>query len=385
MSIVKRALGLAALLCLAVLVCPISASASSNQLLYVHEASSLITYSVNPKTAVATKLGSLYMNALQSYPVQVFHSPTSPYIYILGFASATEEYFWVHATTPEGVPTENPIQKLAVKPSLTQFFIHPNGHFAYALYSWTDQTTGQFVGDIVLYTINPKTGKLTNTRKPLANFPANYYWQTFLYGFNSTGTKFYTRAYVDFRDSNGNDFYSYEVNSNTGALTGGTFFWRDDGANQGSDFSAIGDKLIGEDFNFNECCGYAGIHILKNSANATTANPIIACTSNMLAECGDNESIQFDPTGKYLFLTTTTNNTKVIAIDLATRKLKKTGASMSDAPKNGVTFSPDGMLAYAIKDPNEVLVYAFNPANGLFTAHSSFTVPSQIGQLVPAK
>jgi hypothetical protein len=75
----------------------------------------------------------------------------------------------------------------------------------------------------------------------------------------------------------------------------------------------------------------------------------------------------------------------VIAIDLAVTKLKKTGASMSDAPKDRVTFCLDGMLAYAIKYPNEVSVYAFNPANGLFTAHGCFTVPSQIGQLVPAK
>ena len=95
--------------------------------------------------------------------------------------------------------------------------------------------------------------------------------------------------------------------------------------------------------------------------------------------------MQYDPTGKYLFLTTTTNGTEVVAIDLAAKELKKTGASMPDAPQNGVTFSPDGTLAYAIKHHNEVLVYAFDPANGLFTAHSSFAVPSQIGQLVPAK
>jgi hypothetical protein len=381
MSVVKWAVGLAAFLCLALS----SYASTTNQLLYVQEGSSLITYSVNPKTAVAIKLGSLYLNALESYPVQVFHSPISSYIYILGFASATEEYFWVHATTAEGVPTENPIQKLAVKPALTQFYIHPNGTFAYALYSWTDQATGQFVGDIALYTINPKTGKLTNTTKPVASFPANYYWQTFLYGFNSTGTMFYTRAYVDFRDSNGNDFSSYEVNAKTGALTDATFFWQDDGANQGTDFSAIGDKLIGEDFNFEECCSNAGINILQNSANATSATPIIACTSNMLAECGDNKSIQFDPTGQYLFLTTMTNTTEVIAIDLAAKELKKTGASMPDTSSNGVTFSPDGRLAYAIKYANEISVYAFNPADGLFTAHSSFSVPSQIGQLLPAK
>jgi hypothetical protein len=381
MSTVKRGLSLAAFLCLALL----TSYASSNQLLYVQEGSHLVTYSVNPKTAATTKLGSLYIDALQNYPIQIFHSGS--YIYILGFRSAADEYFSVHATTAAGVPTETPIQKLVVKPALTQFHIHPNGTFAYALYSSTDQTTRQFVGDIVLFTINLKTGELTNTTKAVTSFLPNYYFQTFLYGFNSTGSKFYIRAYVNFRDSVGSSYSSYTVNAETGALTDATAFWEDDASIMGTAFSVISDRLIGLDSNYGFSGGPAGIKIYPNAVYPPNPppNPVITCTIDMLAECGSTTGMQFDPTGKYLFLTTTTHGTEVMAIDLAAKELKKTGASMPDALQNGVTFSPDAALVYAIKHPNEVLVYAFDPANGLFTAHSSFTVQSQIGQLVPAK
>jgi hypothetical protein len=381
MSTVKRGLSLAAFLCLALL----SSYASSNQLLYVQEGSHLVTYSVNPKTAATTKLGSLYIDALQNYPIQIFHSGS--YIYILGFRSAADEYFSVHATTAAGVPTETPIQKLAVKPALTQFHIHPNGTFAYALYTSTDQTTGQFVGDIVLFAINPKTGELTNTTKAVTNFPPNYYFQTFLYGFNSTGSKFYIRAYVNFRDSVGSSYSSFTVNAKTGALADATAFWEDDASIVGTAFSVISDRLIGLDFNYGFSGGPAGIKIYPNAVYPRNPppNPVVTCTIDMLAECGSTTGMQFDPTERYLFLTTTTNGTEVVAIDLAAKELKKTGASMPEAAQNGVTFSPDGTLAYAVKHPNEVLVYAFDPVNGLFTAHSSFTAPSQIGQLVPSK
>jgi hypothetical protein len=381
MSTVKRGLSLAAFLCLALL----TSYASSNQLLYVQEGSHLVTYSVNPKTAATTKLGSLYIDALQNYPIQIFHSGS--YIYILGFRSAADEYFSVHATTAAGVPTETPIQMLVVKPALTQFHIHPNGTFAYALYSSTDQTTRQFVGDIVLFTINLKTGELTNTTKAVTSFLPNYYFQTFLYGFNSTGSKFYIRAYVNFRDSVGSSYSSYTVNAKTGELGDATAFWGDDASIVGTAFSVISDKLIGLDSNYGVSGGPAGIKIYPNAVYPPNPppNPAITCTVDMLAECGSTTGMQFDPSGKYLFLSTTANGTEVMAIDLTAKELKKTGASMPDAAQNGVIFSPDGTLAYAIKHPSEVLVYAFNPANGLFAAHSSFTVPFQIGQLIPAK
>lgn len=382
MSTVKRALGSPAFFCLALLLWPISSHASSNQLLYVQAGPSLVTYSVNPSTAKATKLGSLHLSASDKYPIQIFHSPTSPYIYILGFASATKQYIWVHATTAEGVPTVSPVQQLQVKPALTQFFIHPNGTFAYALYSWTNQN-GEFVGDIVLFTISPKTGQLTNTTKAVANFPANYYWQTFLYGFDSAGSKFYTRAYVDFRDSNGNDFYFYAVNAKTGALSSGTLFWQDDGANQGSDFSVIGESLIGEDFDFQQCCSYGGISLYQNSLKAIGSKPLIACTSTMLAVCGDYSIMAFHPSGKYLFVTDyTTNEVSILYISLPLKKLESSGAFIPGSPTT-VAFSPDGLLVYAVEN-SEILVYVFNPHSGLLTASTSIAAPG-VGHILPVK
>jgi hypothetical protein len=113
MSILKRALSSLAFLCLALS----SYASTPNQLLYVQEGTSLATYNVNPKTAVAKKLASFYLSAMEAYPIQVFHSPTAPYIYVLGFESATDEYFWVYKTTTAGVPIDTVIQKLQVKPA----------------------------------------------------------------------------------------------------------------------------------------------------------------------------------------------------------------------------------------------------------------------------
>src|SRR4030088_3204355 len=118
--ITQRAFALVTLLPLLIWSIPTHAS---TQLLYVQEGNSLVTYRVNPTTAAATKLGALYINTSPNFPIQIFYSHS--FLYILGFTSANQEYFWVHATTPQGVPTQNPVQRLAVRPSLTQFLFHP--------------------------------------------------------------------------------------------------------------------------------------------------------------------------------------------------------------------------------------------------------------------
>jgi hypothetical protein len=159
------------LLCVALLAG--SALASTTEILYVQEGPNIVTYSVNNTTAATKKLGTLTTKF--EYVVSVNRSGS--FLYILGFTSPTAESFSVYALTSAGIPTAKPVQTLVVKPALTQFVIHPNGKLAYAEYSWQDTSAGSCQGsyyaDIVLYTINPKTGKLTNTTKPVANFPCS--------------------------------------------------------------------------------------------------------------------------------------------------------------------------------------------------------------------
>jgi hypothetical protein len=183
----------------------------------------------------------------------------------------------------------------------------------------------------------------------------------------------------------GFDWYSFFVSAKTGALKENPFFWQDDSSMESSAQSVFSNAYIADTYSFYG--GPAGIGVWKNSNTVNGANyppPLFTCDAAMLAACADNNNFQFDPSGKYLFIALPNNTTQVLALDVAAKKLKETGATMANAPLL-YTFSPDGTLVYSIKYPSEVFIYAFNPADGLFTAHSSFTVASHVNQLVAAK
>jgi hypothetical protein len=377
MKVVQRAAALAAALCMTLLVWSLPIHASSSQLLYVQVGHNLTTYRVSP--GQAAKLGTLGLHASADFPIQIFHSPAGHYLYVLGFTSPTEEYFWVYAISERGLPAAGPIQKLAVKPSLTQFFFHPKGNFGYALYSWVDNNR-EFVGDIVLYTVNPKTGILTNTKRPVAAFPASYYWQTFIYGLSKDGSKLYTRASVDFDDANGNDFYSYAINPHTGRLGSRLYFWQDDAGTEGTAFSDISEQLIALDFN--QYGGPVGISVYPNAVNP--ANPIFTCTSSMAAVCGDtlaSTPTQFDPSGRYLLINDASIGSVVITqVDVRQKRLDETGSSIPGNPRI-ISFSPDSSLIYAVEDKN-VWIYGFDPASGSLTTKISVSFPLSVRGLL---
>ena len=380
MSTKKRAFGLA-FLCLILLAGSAACFASATQLLYVQSGQQLVTYSVNPATAVATKLGSLWMNASLEFPIQIFHSGS--YVYILGFTASTNAYFWVHATTPAGVPTMNPIQRLAVENSINKSAFNPNGRFGYAVNLWLDATY-HYVGDVVLYSVNQKTGFLTKTMKPVAHFSPSFAWVSQLYGLNSTGTKLYIRA---FGDTNGNDFYSYPVVPKTGLLGSPTYFWHDVGDPAGFVSTIISDQFIVLEFDF--FVGPVGIKIFTNKVYPAGQNPtpIVDCDAAMVAACGDGFAdgsvTQFNPSGKYLFIDDQLiANVIVAAIDTKNQRLEETASSIPGSPQI-LSFSPDGKLVYAAENA-EILVYVFDPSSGVFTANSSFNVPSYVASIVPA-
>ena len=363
-----------------------AAPTSPSQLLYVQEGHNLITYSVSPTSAIATKLDSLYLNASPAYPIQIFHAPSAPFLYILGFTSATEEYFWVHAVGSDGVPTVDPIQKLSVKPALTQFFIHPNGKFAYAMYSWDYG----YQSDIVLYTISSKTGELTNTRKALANFTTIPENQTVIYGLSQGGTRLYTEGYNT--QGHGGDSYNYDyysINATSGLLGEDVPFWYFGISGMGD----YGDGIVNNQLialAYNNGFGNADIEVYPFGVNLNPS-PIISCTSSMAPVCGDNLSfpgsilpvttpMQFDPAGNYLFITDTSINSIVIAnIDLSKKLIKETGISIPGNPL--ISFSTDGMLVCAV-DKENLGLYIFDPSSGLMTAHTSVNFPSDVGGIL---
>jgi hypothetical protein len=352
---------------------------ASRELLYVQEGQNLVTYTVNPTTALATKISSLSMHASPTYPIQIFHVPKGQFLYILGFTSATQEYFWVYALAGNGAPTPDPIQLLQVKPSLTQFVFHPNGNFGYGEYSWTQLSSlcngPGYYADIVLYTVDSVTGKLTDTNDRVANFPDNCSNITYLYGLNSTGTKLYTYNYpaqASYGDAN--LLYSYSaVNSNTGSLGPQVEFW-DDSVSPEGERSAFTNQLIAQSYAY----GTNAINVYLNTV--FPQNAIINCTSTMLQVCGDSifagdteSGLYFDPTGQYLFvLDATTNQTPILHVDLTNDTLTETGSFLS-SPVVPV-FSHDGKMVYG-NAKGTVLVNAFDQANGESTASSTISVP----------
>jgi hypothetical protein len=381
---------LLAILLLTIVSVPATASATT-ELLYVQSGQDLVSYSVNSKTAVATKLGTLKLPASANYRTQIFHAPTSAYVYVLGFTSKTKEFFWVYDTTAEGAVSLL-VQTLSVKPCLSQFVFHPNGNFGYALFSWTTESehTEAYVADIVLFTVDTKTGKLTDTTKNVENFPANFYWLTSLNGL--IGPKIYTQAFVDFDDSDGYDYYFYTINPKTGRLSGApqntqNFFWQDSYGvgpeGESSTYSTFSNLLIAQASTNGYATGTTGnaIAIFPNDANSKTSNALINCTSTMEAACGDSVAVQFDPSGKYLFLSDgTINETVIAAINTRDKTLKQT-SSIPGAYH--VAFSPDGTMVYAVGE-KDVLVHVFNPRNGELTAKSSISI-SNVKSITPAQ
>jgi 6-phosphogluconolactonase (cycloisomerase 2 family) len=275
----------------------------------------------------------------------------------------------------------NPIQKLAVDNSLNKFAFSPNGRFGYAVNLWLDATY-HYVGDVVLYTVNQKTGFLTKTMKPVARFSPSYSWVSQLYGLNSTGTKLYIRA---FGDTNGNDFYDYPINAKTGLLGSPVYFWHDIGKDTlGFASTIISDQFIALEYFID----VSGLKIYTNKVYPAGQNPtpIIKCDAAMMAACGDgfgdNTAIEFHPSGKYLFFGDSRINSVIAAsVDTNNQRLETT-SSFPGYPQI-LSFSPNGKLVYAAEN-TEILVYAFDPSSGVFTANSSFTVPSYVASIVPA-
>jgi hypothetical protein len=376
MSILKWALSSLAFLCLT-----LTTSFAATELLYVQEGQNIITYSVNNTTAVTKKLGTLSTAYSVESPITVYRSGS--FLYVLGFSPA-QEYFTVYSLTASGVPNATPVQILFVKPALSQFNIHPNGTIAYAMFSWQGYIDGNYAwaSDIVLFTINPTTGKLTNTTKVVANFPLSVKFVTFMDGMDSKGTKLYTGT-VDNVDAVGLLKYSYfPINAKTGALGKPVQFWQDSTAWEPQN-SAFTDALIAQ--MTPESASASSISIFPNVVEP--AHALITCTSVMVPECGDDFALFYapwmHPSGKYLFFAdATTNEVPILYINTNLSKLQASGDSIPGNPET-VAFSPDGLLVYAVEG-SEVLVYVFNPHSGLLTAHTTIKAAG-VGQILPAK
>jgi hypothetical protein len=234
----------------------------------------------------------------------------------------------------------------------------------------------------VLFTINPKTGQLTNTTKPVANFPLNPSFSTSINGMDSQGTKIYTASRQIGGGPKAFIHYSYStINAKTGALGKQIGFWSDEFDVFKQQQSVFFDALIAQ--LKHDSSGDATINIYPNKAGVNPNAPLINCTREMLAVCGDSTfDPMIDPSGNYLlFEDDTINETTIVYINSV---MKKVQASKGSMPGNSfpLVFSPDGLLLYVSGDPN-ISVYVFNPHSGEFTATG--TINALADQFVPGK
>jgi hypothetical protein len=369
-----------AFLCLVLLVGSALAATPTTELLYVQEGANILTYSVNNTTAVTKKLGTLNTAYNSTSTMTLLRSGS--FLYVLGWTPALE-YFTVYSLTSAGIPTAKPVQTLSVKPELSYFYIHPDGNIAYAMFSWTGVVNGNFAyaSDIVLFTINPKTGRLTNTTKVLAKFPLSDKYLFSISGMSSKGTKLYTGAlWVAGGTKTGTTYFYSTINAKSGALGKQIPFWDDDLGKE-TETSAFSDAMIAQ----------TNIKNAPNSSisifpNAVFPRPLIACTSAMLRECGDSFTYVapwIHPSGKYLlFSDDTMNETPIVYINGPLKKLQSSGASIPGLPPT-VAFSPDGLLVYAVEG-SEILVYVFDPHSGKFTANSTINAPG-VNTILPVQ
>ena len=81
------------------------------------------------------------------------------------------------------------------------------------------------------------------------------------------------------------------------------------------------------------------------------------------------------PSNAYLFTDDqSVHAVEILYINVPGRFLVASGASIPGNPSN-VTFSPDGLLVYAIEG-SQILTYVFNPLSGLLTAKTTINAPT---------
>jgi hypothetical protein len=240
------------------------------------------------------------------------------------------------------------------------------------MFSWTEvvDSTTEFASDIVLFAINPKTGKLTNTAKNIANFPLNEGTSTSIKYVNSKGTELYTEDFwAGFCHTCVEPSYYYSnINAKTGLLSPRVYFWADDDTDAGSFFS---DSIL----------VYDPFGVYSMGPKPSLLAP---CDPSTLAVCGDYiYPVYIHPSDKYIFLADQTlNEVPILYISVPKAELEPSGASIPGIP-TAVAFSPDGLLVYAVEG-NEILVYVFNPHSGLLTARTSISAPG-VGKILPVQ
>jgi hypothetical protein len=346
-------------------------AASSVEALYVtgtqQGKTTLLTYNVNPATAVATKVGqTVLIEAASVDPVAIGDKHV---IYVWNSKNV-----WTYLTNERGVPQAEPEQHLKFKfpYPVTTFVADPDGKFAYAGVSWWDSQNQTNNATVYLYTINPETGELTNLEEAVGQYGPNPYIGLISFKFGLRGNELFASYLNDapYTCELGYDYFP--VDQTTGHL-GSANNILEGGSCSGVTAVAVTDQIAGS---AGTCCGQGsgGIYVLQRASQES-----INCTPAMLTFCGDDvvsNGLYFDPASRNLFFADADTN----AIYIGRLSFAKSTITESDSVIPGdpqLFFSPDGLLVYAHYD-DDIEIYAFQSSTGTLTANHSLAVPGKI-------
>ena len=356
-----------------------SGSASTVQVVYVINGSTLTTYNVNPKTLQATSVGKLTLPE-SIYPGLVT-SPTGEFLYYIAFENINQqdEKLYVYQTDASGVPGSKPVQTLTAT-GLGGIVIDPKGNFLYTEVAGA-QSSETTTYTINRYVMNPSTGKLSDpvveAKYKLDSYEGGEFCGLGIIGVNSAGTELYDGISCTYPQGGASATYNERsIDASTGALGPDVqiYSWNNDGNQSGQNVYFVKNFLFdfvsnngGSDENL--------VNIYPIQANVT--KPTISCGTSMYAPCGDFISARAHPSAEYVFLTDPTSVTDIGKVNLSTKKIVET----SSIPYEVQEFSPDGTIAYGVNDVNGALdieIYGFSVATGDVTRGGTISVPSDL-------
>ena len=341
--------------------------ASSVEVLYVAERQNqsftLLTYNVNPQTAVATQVGTMSVPSASIDPLTI---GSKHFVYIWNGSSV-----WVYPTNSKGIPAARATQQLKFNFAypVFSFVVDPDGKFAYAAIGWTDSQGNSDVS-ISLFTIDQTSGGLTSTQKVVATY-SNYYTYLIGFSFGVSGHRLFARNFDDgpYTCMPGYDFYG--VNQTTGDLGPLTSLIQQNADCGGTATVAVSDTLTAGQ---STCCSSGSGYL--NITNVVT-NQQIGCQASDLAFCGDDSGVlAFDPSSKNIFYPDADlKKTFVGHLDFTNSKLIHGPSTISGVPL--IYFSPDNLLVYTYK-ADWMRVYTFQASTGKLSVHTGFRLSGRV-------
>ena len=358
------------------------------QVVYLVDGSTLTTYDVDSQTLDATQVGTLSVTQYLSPGLTT--SPDGHFVYYtdFGFTPNKGNRLWVYATDSTGSPQSPAVQELdgTFLWGLPQF--DPKAHFAY-LFSAVTNKADYTEYTLWRYAFDPNSGKLDQKQSVASYYlfsnPSGNDCAPTILGFNADGTKLYDEiACFGPYNSSSVTYNERTVDLQTGLLGPDkqVFNWTNGDAG-GYESVQFVKNLV---FNFVTPNDFQqGI----NSVNVYplrphTSTPIIQCTATLLEACGYSSGVAH-PSGEYVFMQVSSDNTQIDRVGLTQKKIVDTGNYI---PFQFGKFSPDGTIVYGYNPSNTsayLEIYGFDVATSDVTPGGAIYLPSNLNSYFVAE